>query len=252
MLTLETDDGLKVQLKDRTKPLSEYIKTAEATLVLKDLGPQVSWKTVFLVEYAGPILITGVLLAFRKQIYNTDLPLSFRQKLGVAMVLGHYIKRELETVFVHRFSSETMPLVNIFKNSAHYWILFGVCNMYWFLKPSKQESRVKDISMAALFTLFEFLNLQTHLVLKNLRKEGSTERGIPRGWGFNLVSSANYLWESCAWASFAVMAKVWGSWVFLIFSFGQMLSWALKKHKRYRQEFADYPKNRKAMIPFLV
>jgi very-long-chain enoyl-CoA reductase len=81
--------------------------------------------------------------------------------------------------------------------------------------------------------LFELLNLKTHLVLKNLRKEGSTDRGIPRGWGFNQVSSANYLWEAGAWLSFALLAKVWGSWLFLAFSTGQMLLWALKKHKRY-------------------
>jgi very-long-chain enoyl-CoA reductase len=206
-------------LSDRTKPLSEYISESACTLCYKDLGPQVSWRTVFLVEYFGPILITGILLLFRKQIYNTSLPLSFRQKLGVAMCLGHYIKRELETLYVHRFSSETMPLMNIFKNSAHYWLLFGVCNMYFFLKPSEAKSIAFDAVMASCFTLFEFLNFKTHVALKNLRKEGTTQRGIPKGWGFGMVSCANYLWESCAWLSFALMARIWGGYVFLVCSF---------------------------------
>ncbi len=189
---------------------------------------------MFFVEYAGPILITVLLLVFRKQIYSSSKPLTFTQKIGTAMVLGHYVKRELETLLVHRFSSETMPLVNIFKNSAHYWILFGICNMYWFLKPNDQtSSKTHTLILAGFFLLFEMLNLKTHLILKNLRKEGSTERGIPRGWGFNQVSSANYLWEAGAWLSFALLAKVWGSWLFLAFSTGQMLLWALKKHKRY-------------------
>jgi len=51
------------------------------------------------------------------------------------MVLGHYIKRELETLFVHRFSNETMPFMNVFKNSAHYWIIMGIGTMYFFLSP---------------------------------------------------------------------------------------------------------------------
>lgn len=168
------------------------------------------------------------------------------------MVLGHYLKREFETMFVHRFSSETMPLMNILKNSAHYWILFGVCNMYFFLKPSNVKSIEFDTVMASCFAIFEFLNYKTHVVLKNLRKEGSTERGIPRGWGFDQVSCANYLWESCAWFSFALMAKIWGGYAFLSFSFIQMLLWAIKKHKRYQQEFPDYPKRRKAMVPFII
>ena len=51
------------------------------------------------------------------------------------MVILHYLKRELETAFVHRFSSETMPFTNVFKNSFHYYGLFGFLTMYFFLHP---------------------------------------------------------------------------------------------------------------------
>lgn len=102
------------------------------------------------------------------------------------MGLFHYIKREFETIFVHRFSSDTMPFINIIKNSAHYWFLFGICTMLFFLKSTVEDSsRVVTIVLAALFFVFELLNLKCHLIQRNLRREGSTERGIPEGWGFN-------------------------------------------------------------------
>ena len=51
-------------LSDKTKPISEYCKEPEVTLYFKDLGMQISWTTVFLVEYFGPILITMLLIMF--------------------------------------------------------------------------------------------------------------------------------------------------------------------------------------------
>lgn len=127
------------------------------------------------------------------------------------MVIGHYVKRELETLWIHRFSSDTMPLSNLFKNCAHYWFIFGFINMYFFLHPKyTPPTWLNDkttLIFAAAFAIFEFLNLMTHITLRNLRSEGSTERGIPKGWGFDFVSSANYFWEALCWLMFAVQAQ---------------------------------------------
>ena len=225
------------------------------TLYFKDLGPQIGWDTVFYVEYAGPIITTLFFLAFREQIYGSNPELTLNQKLGTFMVLLHYIKRELETMFVHRFSSGTMPLSNIFKNSLHYYGLFGFLTMYFFLHPEYTPPAWASDNFyygsTAAFCVFEFMNLQAHLVLKNLRKPGTTERNIPHGWGFDQVSSANYLWETCAWVTFCLQAQCIGGYIFLAASLYQMGEWAVKKHQRYRKEFPNYPKSRKAMIPFL-
>jgi very-long-chain enoyl-CoA reductase len=170
------------------------------------------------------------------------------------MVIGHYLKRELETLFVHRFSNDTMPLFNIFKNCGHYWFIFGFINMYFFLHPDYTApawlSNQMTLVFAGLFTVFEFLNMMCHITLRNLRKPGSTERGIPKGWGFDLVSCANYFWESLCWLVFAVQSQVIGAYVFFIVSTVQMVMWAIAKHKRYRKDFKDYPR-RKVMFPFI-
>ncbi len=102
------------------------------------------------------------------------------------------------------------------------------------------------------FCGFEFMNFMCHFTLRNLRKPGSKERGIPKGWGFDFVACANYFQEALCWTSFATMSNTLFGWVFLVVSAGQMTVWALKKHQRYRKDFKDYPRGRKAMFPFLI
>lgn len=41
--------------------------------------------------------------------------------IAAACYTLHYAKRLLETIFVHRFSHSTMPIMNLFKNCSYYW-----------------------------------------------------------------------------------------------------------------------------------
>jgi very-long-chain enoyl-CoA reductase len=172
------------------------------------------------------------------------------------MVIGHYLKRELETLFVHRFSNDTMPFMNLFKNCGHYWVIFGLVNMYFFLHPDYTPPSWANekifLIFAGLFAFFEFMNLMCHITLRNLRKPGTTERGIPKGWGFGLVSCANYFWESLCWLVFAIQSQVIGAYIFFIVSTVQMFLWAVKKHKQYRADFKDKYPRRKVMFPFIL
>jgi very-long-chain enoyl-CoA reductase len=259
-----TPAAKRVVLNYDHRRLSEFpFADNQYTVTLKDLGPQVSWTTVFLVEYGGPLLIFIINYALAHLLKRE---LVGQQRLAFWLVVLHYSKREIETLFVHIFSNGTMPLKNIFKNSFHYWILCGVListELFFFWKDPGYSTQVQ-FGLAALFVLFEFLNLMCHITLRKLRsssateKGGHTKRGIPNGWGFGLVSCANYLWESYAWLTFAALTRCYTAYLFFFVSTGQMLIWALKKHKNYRKEFngedgkPKYPRGRKAMFPFVI
>ncbi|KAJ2854128.1 3-oxo-5a-steroid 4- dehydrogenase [Coemansia erecta] len=175
--------------------------------------------------------------------------------------MGHFIKRELESAFVHRFSHGTMPLMNVFKNSFHYHMLSGLNLAYWIYSPKSAEGTLlaaklsNPLLMAILTGVFlfaELSNLKTHITLRNLRPPGTRVRRIPYGYGFDIVSCPNYLFETIAWVAIAAMTRSFAALLFLIVSSGQMYIWAIKKHKQYKREFPDYPKSRKAMLPFIA
>ncbi|KAF8339664.1 3-oxo-5-alpha-steroid 4-dehydrogenase-domain-containing protein [Cantharellus anzutake] len=231
------------------------------TLTVKDLGPQVSWRTVFLVEYAGPLIIHPLIYLFPQVFYRTTFEHSQLQTLTYVLVLLHFLKRELETLFVHRFSHATMPLRNIFKNSAHYHILSGILlagGVYgpWYSRKALAGSlRANPTFLAActgVWLVAEALNFHAHLTVRNLRPAGTKTRGIPRGGLFELVSVPNYFTEVVAWTAITVMTQSPFAVLFLVVSTGQMAIWAAKKHRGYKKEFgSNYPKGRKAMFPFI-
>jgi very-long-chain enoyl-CoA reductase len=187
--------------------------TDGAKLVFKDLGPQIGYRTVFLLEYFGPMLFVFFYMTRPAFLYGSGaatLPFSRTASLGIACWTFHFVKRELETIFVHRFSRPTMPLFNLFKNCIYYWA-FGAVIGYPLCHPAYQgpTSDTQILLGVVLFAASECLNCCVHLQLRFLRKgEGSNERPIPRGALFSLVSCPNYTFEVLGWVGFSIMTQI--------------------------------------------
>uniref|UniRef100_V5HCU2 Putative steroid reductase required for elongation of the very long chain fatty acids n=2 Tax=Ixodes ricinus TaxID=34613 RepID=V5HCU2_IXORI len=110
----------------------------------------------------------------------------------------------------------------------------------------------------AAFLFAELGNLSIHIALRNLRPPGTKERKIPVAtanpftWLFGVVSCPNYTYEVMAWLSFTVMTQCVPAGLFTLAGFYQMAVWALGKHRNYKKEFPNYPKSRKAIVPFVL
>ncbi|KAF7896369.1 hypothetical protein EAF00_006383 [Botryotinia globosa] len=255
------DPEQKKILKDRKAFISQHREVIIGKeILIKDLGPQLGWRTVYIIEYLGPILIHLGFPLLRPYIYShptsSIAPLSNSQLLSMLLIVLHFLKREYETVFVHRFSLSTMPARNIFKNCAHYWLLSGLYIAYFIYAPSSytalSSSTIDVLNMAgvALYLFGELSNLKTHLTLSNLRSPGGTERGIPQGYGFSMVTCPNYFFETLAWIGMILVTKSLSTVIFAIVGTAQMQQWAVKKEKQYRVDFGDkYKKKRNVLFP---
>ncbi|XP_065833282.1 3-oxo-5-alpha-steroid 4-dehydrogenase 1-like [Oscarella lobularis] len=96
------------------------------------------------------------------------------------------------------------------------------------------------------------INLHSDHILRNLRKPGETGYKIPRGGLFEYVSGANFFGEVVEWIGFGLAGWSLPSLVLPIMSALNLIPRALHHHQNYHEKFDDYPKNRKAVIPFLL
>ena len=210
-----------IRLDDDSKSLTkDYNLTAASEITFKDLGPQIGYRTVFLVEYFGPMLFVGLYALRPDFLYGKDAsatPYNIVALTGVICWMAHFLKRELETIFVHKFSRPTMPLSNLFKNCAYYWI-FGAVIGYPLCAPSfAAPSETQFYAGLAIFVLCELGNLICHVMLSNLRPaEGSKKRPIPKGFLFDYVACPNYTFEVMSWVGFSIMTGLLFSYAFTI------------------------------------
>lgn len=96
------------------------------------------------------------------------------------------------------------------------------------------------------------INFQADNILLHLRDDGSDGYRIPYGGAFRYVSSAHYFGEIIWWTGWALMASTLAGWAFLLFVLCNLVPRAVHNHRWYQQQFADYPKERKAIIPFVL
>ncbi|EWM23193.1 3-oxo-5-alpha-steroid 4 [Nannochloropsis gaditana] len=266
-----------VKLSQSSEPLVSSGYKEGMILLFKDLGPQIDYKTVFLLEYLGPILIMLLYASRPSFIYGRPPsvppsptpsfpPYPMETRVILACWVGHFVKRELETLFVHVFSKPTMALRQLFVNCAYYYA-FALGIGYFICSPTYQPPSLAlppslppslPFCGLLLFLLAEVSNLYCHLLLSSLRPSTTIgappSRPIPHGFLFRYLACPNYLCEVLAWVGFSLLTFLPLSFLFTLVGASQMLQWAQLKHKAYLKEHGDAYKKlkRRAMIPGIL
>ena len=103
-----------------------------------------------------------------------------------------------------------------------------------------------------LFFAGMFVNLHSDYVIRHLRRPGDTKHYLPGKGLYRYVTSANYFGELVEWTGFAILTASPAAWVFVWWTFANLVPRADAIHHRYREEFGDEAVGkRKRIIPFL-
>jgi 3-oxo-5-alpha-steroid 4-dehydrogenase 1 len=82
-------------------------------------------------------------------------------------------------------------------------------------------------------------------------KRQNTGYQLPHGNMFEYVSAPHFLGEILEWTGFAIAANTMAAYSFPIWSAANLIPRAILQHQWYRSTFREYPRNRKAIFPFL-
>lgn len=213
-------------------------------------GPQMN------ARWGWILMETPVLITFLVLYGVSDRKSNAASIVLLVFWLAHYVHRALVYPFRVRSSRPSITAGVIVLGAA-----FNIGNGYlngrylFALGPELDSSWLTDPRFVAgvlLFWLGFALNQHSDHVLIELRGDGKNGYRIPYGGAYRFVSCPNYLGEMIEWGGWALACWNLGALAFFVWTVANLAPRAFKTHRWYRQQFPDYPPNRKALLPFIV
>jgi hypothetical protein len=205
-------------------------------------GEGISGRTGMFLLYFAPLC--AHLLATWLIWPVTNLP----QQLLVAGIVFHFAKRCAESLFLHKYSGpiDVATVVQI----AFFYTAISIASAYFNQTTPATADGVVWLG-TAVFLLGQAGNFYHHWLLARLRTQ-STGYFIPHGGWFRWVSCPHYTLELVAWLGLALITKEPFMYLTCIAMTGYLIARSLKAQAWYHERFPDYPRQRKAIIPFLI
>lgn len=211
-------------------------------------GPTVPARVGWVVmECPAPLLFLGFYLLGDHRAALVPLVL-----LGLWQL--HYLQRAFVYPFLMRTGSR-MPLsvaaMAIAFNTLNAWVNARWVSQYGSY-PTSWLTDPRFVCGVLLFLGGYALNLSSDRTLRGLRQPGETGYKIPYGGGFRYVSSPNYLGEMIEWLGWALATWSLAGLSFAVYTAANLAPRAIDNHRWYRDTFADYPSDRRALVPYLI
>lgn len=163
----------------------------------------------------------------------------------------HFCKRVLETFFVHKYSGGT-GLDSVIVISAGYF--FSAATMIYIQSLTQGVAEpIIDLKYPGLVIFLVGIsgNFYHHYLLSKLRKGNEKGYKIPTGGLFGLVICPHYLFEILGFIGISFIAQTPFSYTSTIGIASYLMSRSYATRKWYLSKFENFPKNVKALIPFV-
>lgn len=182
-------------------------------------------------------------------------PISVTSVFFLIMWEAHYIHRAFIYPFSLRGRAKRMTAIvvvlgfifnsaNGYLNGRYIFTLSDGYTSQWLGDP-------RFIIGLGLFIAGFVINRRADLILHNLRKPDDSDYRIPYGEMYRWISCPNYLGEIVVWIGWAMATWSLAGLAFAIWTMANLVPRAKAHHTWYRSHFANYPTERKILVPGL-
>jgi len=229
-------------------PIQLFISAPYGRHTKTTWGPMISNKL-------GWILMEGWALVAFWSVYIVYFSYNSYSLFFAGLYTFHYINRSF--IFPLRTNTKGKEMPLMIALSAMLFNSVNASSIGYFLSnvtvyPVNYFLQWNFLIGLPLFIFGFYGNYKSDDILIKLRKPGETGYKIPKGFLFRYISCPNHFCEMLEWFGFMLLVWNLAGVSFFIWTVSNLLPRALHHHKWYLQNFADYPKDRKAVFPFVI
>ncbi|EJD08043.1 uncharacterized protein FOMMEDRAFT_116484 [Fomitiporia mediterranea MF3/22] len=235
-------------------PLAQGTSTPPLSLSLED--PRTLLSLLFLIHYANRALISPLRSPPRSKMHIIVPMAAFFFQVINGSLMGSYFSSPEAYSFLNASNSMSRSGSPAALGRKSFWIGAGIWIVGWAGNILHDEI-LMNIRRDAL-------KKKSDGDKKSKPTSTKPHYGIPQGYLYRYISYPNYFCEWVEWAGFAVAAAPIPSlsyegfttaappWLFFVSLVLLMGTRAYKGHLWYLEKFPEYPKERKAMVPFIL
>lgn len=201
-----------------------------------------------------PAVLTMAGFAAAALLTRESVKLDHAALLGLCLWEAHYLYRTFIYPARMQGAPRPMPLA-IVLSGAMFNVVNGSFNGWW-LFGRQDAGADPHVALSLVGTLVFLAGFATHIssdnILLNLRKPGESGYKIPHGGLYRWLSCPNYFGEILQWMGFALLTQSMAALGFVVWTIANLLPRALANHRWYQQKFPEYPRSRRAIVPFLL
>ena len=212
-------------------------------------GPTISARSAWVLMESPAVLV------FVAIFFTGDHAFELAPLVLLCVCQLHYLIRTFIFPFRIRETGKRIPAV-IVALAIFFNVLNAYINARWISHlgeyPVAWLTSIPFFAGVTIFIVGWIINQHADITLFRLRKPGETHYSIPEGGLYRRVSCPNYFGEILEWTGWALATWSLAGLAFAVFTVANLLPRALATHRWYREKFPDYPKSRRALIPYLV
>jgi 3-oxo-5-alpha-steroid 4-dehydrogenase 1 len=215
----------------------------------KGYGPTLDNALSWLLMEAPAALVPLLLLALGGRFDVVTL-------VFVGIWQAHYLQRAFVYPWLVRGRGARVPLL-VPLSGASFNVLNGYLNFRYLttyapVRTVAWLSGPRFVVGVLLFVAGYAINRHADRTLRALRAPGETGYKIPHGGFYRWISCPNYFGELLEWCGWALLTWSLPGLFFAFFTAANLLPRAVSHHRDYLRRFAEYPRERRAVLPFVL